>query len=101
MDEFGLEANVLERIREVLASYPIERAFIIGSRARGNYSRGSDIDIVIFAPKLSFSQYLRLMSDLDELNLPYKIDLIRYESLKDEDFLRHIREEGKEFYRVV
>ncbi|MFN3946990.1 MAG: hypothetical protein ACK4LA_02775 [Aquificaceae bacterium] len=55
----------------------------------------------MLVPKLSFSQYLRLMSHLDELNLPYEIDLIRYESVKDEKFLRRIKEEGKEFYRGV
>ena len=99
MNEPVLEKEVLEKIKKVLASYPIEKAVIIGSRARGTAQKGSDIDLVIFAENLSFSQYLKLMSDLDELNLPYEIDLIKYDLIKDKEFLEKIKREGREIYR--
>lgn len=99
MNEFGLEKETLEKIKKVLTSYPIDRAVIIGSRARGTAQKGSDIDLVIFATKLSFSQYLRLMSDIDELNLPYQIDLIKYELITDKELLEQIEKEGKEIYK--
>ncbi len=99
MNEPVLEKEVLEKIKKVLASYPIERAVIIGSRARGTPQKGSDIDLVIFAENLSFSQYLKLMAELDELNLPYEIDLIKYDLIKDKEFLEKIKREGREIYR--
>lgn len=97
--EFGVEKEILDRIRKVLASYlQIEKAMIIGSRAKGNYSAGSDIDIVIWGKNLDFSSYLRLIAELEDLEIPYKIDLIKYELIENEEMKKHIERVGKEFY---
>jgi predicted nucleotidyltransferase len=46
--DFGLTHSDLHAIKQVLAKYPqIEQAIIFGSRAKGNYKPGSDVDIAL------------------------------------------------------
>ena len=72
----GLSAHTVERIVAVLAHYPeIDKAVLYGSRAKGNYRNGSDIDLTLFGNGLNFSLLTRLDNELDDLLLPYKFDL--------------------------
>lgn len=49
MEEFGLSEKTLMRIRSFLKAFPeIEEVKIYGSRAMGNYKRGSDIDLAVY-----------------------------------------------------
>ena len=46
--KFGLEVPVIENIISILEQYPkVDKAFVFGSRAKGNYRPDSDIDIAI------------------------------------------------------
>ena len=55
MDEaqaFGLDAETAASLRECLARFPgVDRAWIYGSRARGDYRTSSDIDLMVDAPE--------------------------------------------------
>ena len=97
---FGLDVDTLRRIREVLARFPlIDRVLIYGSRAMGNYRRGSDIDLTILGRNLSRSNTIYpLYSALDDLNLPYTFDLSILAELGTPDFVEHILRTGKVFY---
>lgn len=47
---FGLSAATIQRIQAVLHNYPqVEKATLYGSRAKGNYKNGSDIDLTLTA----------------------------------------------------
>ncbi len=95
---FGLSKEKLAKIIEVFSRYPeIERAILYGSRAKGTHQKGSDIDIAIIAPKMDFSRYLKLLSELEDLDLLEKIDLTKYELL-DPDLKAHIERVGKVIY---
>jgi predicted nucleotidyltransferase len=49
--QFGLKPSTIECINQVFAQYPeIEQAVLYGSRAKGNYRRGSDIDLTVTYP---------------------------------------------------
>lgn len=100
MDRFGLKEKVIEDIINILKKYPeVERAVIFGSRARGNYRKGSDIDITLFGDKLTNSINTKIFYDIDDLYLIYKIDLINFNTLSKEDKLReNILNEGVEIY---
>jgi len=77
----------------------IEKASIFGSRAMGNYKKGSDIDIAIFGKKLNYNTVLKLSGILnDDLPIPYFIDVIHFENLKNEELKTHILKEGKTIY---
>lgn len=100
MDRFGLNKKIVEDIVNILKKYPeVERAVIFGSRARGDYRKGSDIDITLFGDKLTNSINTKIFYDIDDLYLIYKIDLINFNTLSENDKLRqNILDEGVEIY---
>ncbi|KCZ71758.1 nucleotidyltransferase family protein [Candidatus Methanoperedens nitroreducens] len=70
----------LEQVKKtVLDALRGEDVMIIlfGSRARGDYSRRSDIDIGIL-PKNEYSKkkLILLKEKLEEMNIPYKVEVV-------------------------
>ncbi len=100
MDKFGLKPKIIEDIKNILKKYPeVEKAVIFGSRARGDYRKGSDIDITLFGDKLTNSINTKIFYEIDNLYLIYNIDLINFNTLSEEDKLRqNILDEGVEIY---
>ncbi len=95
---FGLKEHTIEAIQNCFRQYEgIEQVVIYGSRAKGNYKRGSDIDLTIVG-NLNFSQLLKLEIELDDLLLPYIIDLSLKSNISNPDLLNHIDRVGKIFY---
>lgn len=96
---FGLKTSVIEQINRVFSDHPkIEQVLIYGSRAKGNYLPGSDIDLVIQGNPLTLSQLMRIENELDDLLLPYKIDLSQLCNIDNDDLVDHINRVGKVFY---
>lgn len=94
----GLSREVVEKILKIISSFPeVERVILYGPRAKGVHRPGSDIDLVLVAPEMSFDQYLALYTQLEELDIPYFIDLTKYELLSEE-IKEHIARVGKEIY---
>lgn len=95
----GLSENTVDRIRDVLADFPdVEKAVLYGSRAKGNHRPSSDIDLTLYGRELGQSQLARIDAALDDLLLPYKIDLSEISSLTHPALLDHIRRVGMVFY---
>lgn len=100
MIQFGLKKEDIDKINRVFATYElIDSVFIYGSRAKGNYKVGSDIDLTIVEDSLSFPLFLELENKLDDLLLPYKIDLSQKRKITNVDLLSHIDRVGKLFYK--
>lgn len=75
INKYGLKPIYLKMILDIFAKNDkIEQAIIYESRAKGKFSAGSDIDIVIIAPDLEFFEYLKVLDELGELEMTYKID---------------------------
>ena len=100
MKKFGLDEKVIEEIVKVIANYAeVEKAVIFGSRARGDYREGSDIDIALFGNSLTHSINTNIFYEIDNLYIIYKVDLINFNSLEKEDKLKeNILREGVEIY---
>ena len=97
--KFGLSLATCTRIEQVFANYPaIEQVLIYGSRSMGNHKHGSDIDLVITGESFSFDQLLQLSNELDDLLLPYSIDISRLTQISDTKLLTHIAEYGQCFW---
>ena len=97
---FGLKQAHIESINAVFAQCPnIEKVILYGSRAKGNYHNGSDIDLTLIGDELSFSLLSKLMIDLDDLPLAYTIDLSILHTIENQDLLDHIQRVGKVFYQ--
>lgn len=75
MSEFGLSAQDINQIRLVFQRFPkIQQALIYGSRVKGNFRASSDIDLTLIGD-IDWPLFNRIESELDDLMLPYKIDL--------------------------
>lgn len=100
---FGLSRSTVFKIHEVFARYPeIERVIIYGSRAKGTNSVGSDIDLTLITKtELPYQRLLLLQAELDDLNLPYQIDLSVFRELNNPELIDHIKRVGVSFYPFV
>ena len=97
--EFGLSNETIQSIRAVFSRYKqIGEVWLFGSRAKGNYHSGSDIDLAIKSEQFTASELLELQIDLEELELLYKIDLVLYHTIKEPALRVHIDRAGKLFY---
>lgn len=96
---YGLPETTIARIIEQFAAVPeIEQVILYGSRAKGNFKTGSDIDMVIKGEPVSHSQLLSLENRLDDLMLPYSIDLSLLHQISNPDLLDHIKRVGVVIY---
>lgn len=96
---FGLKESTIDKINHVFAAYPqIKQVVLYGSRAKGNYRNGSDIDLTILGDEFTHSQMLHIANELDDLLLPYKIDLSLLRQISNPDLVEHIKRVGKVFY---
>lgn len=100
--KFGLSDSTIAKIQSVFELCPqIDKVIVYGSRAKGNYRPGSDIDLTLFGNELNQRQCSDIAEELDELLLPYMIDLSIFDQLNHSDLKEHIRRVGKVFYQRV
>lgn len=98
----GLSEYALGKIHSVFKQYPqIDSVILYGSRAKGTFRQGSDIDLTIklkpgFSPNLSLHH--RIASQLEDLDLIYTIDLSFYQLIENPDLIDHIDRVGIRFY---
>jgi len=85
-------------IVETIQQTDAQRAVIFGSRAKGNYRYHSDIDICVFGAKDS-GIVGHLLTELDELPMPYQFDVAAYEFLASLTLRAHIDRVGVEILR--
>ncbi|MDP3844494.1 MAG: nucleotidyltransferase domain-containing protein [Oxalobacteraceae bacterium] len=95
----GLKAGAIAKITGVFARHPqVEQVILYGSRAKGNYRNGSDIDLAIQGDDVTHAQLLKIENALDELLMPYKIDLSLLRQIDNPDLLDHIKRVGVMLY---
>ncbi|MCE2706243.1 MAG: nucleotidyltransferase domain-containing protein [Proteobacteria bacterium] len=97
--KFGLPDKTIDMIHGVFKKYKqIDKAVLYGSRAKGNYKNGSDIDLTLFGDGLDYKLQMDIFDDLDELLLPYMIDLSVYYDISNDELKEHIDRVGVVFY---
>lgn len=98
--KYGLKESTIQRINAVFARHPqIQKAVLYGSRAKGSFKNGSDIDLTLRGRESLTPEVLsKILHELDELLLPYTIDLSIYAQIQDPDVLDHIKRVGIIFY---
>jgi uncharacterized protein len=97
---YGLPQDSLDRIIETFKQFPdIESAVVYGSRAKGNYKPSSDIDITIKGNHLDLGILTKIINQLDDLLLPYKIDISIYHQINNPELLDHIQRIGSKLYQ--
>ncbi len=93
--KYGLRVNDLKQMVSLLQqNNKVEQVILFGSRAKGNFENGSDIDLALKGKNLNLDDILNLSIDFDQLDLPYKFDLVIYDRIKDLALVDHIDKVG-------
>ena len=91
----GLPERALTALTQALARHTeIEQVWLYGSRAMGRQRPASDIDLCLQAPSLSLQGLWQLETELDDLLLPWKLDLCLWHQLDHPDLMTHIQRVG-------
>lgn len=100
---FGLKPEVVTAIRSVLTKFAcVSEAVLYGSRAKGNYRPGSDIDLTLkTSGEVPKSLLLDIEIALDDLDLPYSFDISLLQQIGNENLLEHVERVGVVFYSSV
>ncbi len=96
---FGLSPDVIRNIKKEFSKFPqIEKVILYGSRAKGNYKDGSDIDVTLIGKNLNLKTVYALEEFLEALYLPYSFDISIFTQIDNDDLIEHILNIGKDFY---
>lgn len=98
---YGLLDRDFKFILEIIDKYSeIEEVIIFGSRAMGNYKKGSDVDVALKGEKVDRKTVIRFSDDLnEEYPLPYFFDVVSYREISNEALKKHIDRIGKSIYK--
>lgn len=95
--KFGLSDTVIKELQDVFRRH----ANIFGSRSKGNYRSGSDIDLAIVGNDIDYNQLLDIHCEIDDLELLYSVDLIDYKKKVGTPIGDHIDRVGQVFYEAA
>ena len=96
----GLSKRTLNQIREILSHYPeVEQALLFGSRAKGSFKKGSDIDVALIGQFLNLKLMNQISNEIDDSDLPYTIDLSIFHQISNPDLREHVQRVGVVIYR--
>ena len=89
----------MTKLHAVFSRYPeVEQAILYGSRAKGNYRPGSDIDLILKGPQLSPRILCQIQDNLEDGPLPYRVDLSIFAQITHAELVTHIERVGIVFY---
>lgn len=96
----GLHDTDILMILESVRSFPeISQLVLFGSRAKGTYKKGSDVDLAIKGATVTYDTAVKLADVLNEEKpLPYFFDVIHYESITEPHLIEHIDRVGVVLY---
>lgn len=99
--KFGLSDTVIQELQDVFRRYPnIKKVLIFGSRSKGNFRPGSDIDLAVIGKDIDYRLLLDVQCDIEDLELLYSIDLLDYQKKRGTPIGDHIDRVGQVFYEA-
>lgn len=99
---FGLSDTVVKELQDIFSHHKnIQKVLIFGSRSKGNYRDGSDIDLAVIGKDIDYNQLLTILCEIEELDLLYSIDLIDYNKKVGTPIGEHIDRVGQVFYEAA
>lgn len=97
MNQTGIKPEVIEEIRNIAKKYNVEKVILFGSRARGDYSRASDIDLAIHGGDIT-----RFSIEVDEeTSTLLMYDFVNLDTDVQKELLESINREGVVLYEKV
>jgi len=96
---YGLGPEVIKKINFVFQGFEeVEAVILYGSRAKGNFKPGSDIDLTLKGKNIDLHLLNKICLELDDLLLPYIFDVSIFHQISNSDLINHILRVGKSFY---
>ena len=100
-NKYGLNRRDMQTLSDIFGKYEdVKKVLLFGSRAKGSYYTGSDIDMAIVDNNISYQVLRKIKNDISESSLPYNIDLINFSTLTNPSLKEHISRVGKVLYSV-
>ncbi len=97
---YGLSDNDLNNIIEIIsANKKIDEILLFGSRAKGNFKPGSDVDLALKGENLNLGDLTGLLNSIDDLFLPYTFDLVIYDRITEEALTEHVKRKGISLFK--
>lgn len=97
---YGLKKEIVNDLQKIFSDFSdIEEVVIYGSRAKGNYKPGSDIDLTFKGNNLTLWIVNKISLQIDDLFLPYTFDLSVFDHIDNKDLIDHIKRVGQIFYQ--
>ncbi|GHT77173.1 DNA polymerase [Bacteroidia bacterium] len=99
INKYGLKERDMQTLSGIFGQYDeVQKAVLFGSRAKGVYHLGSDIDIAIVDKNIPYRTLRKIKSDISDSSLPYNVDLVNFSTLTNPELKEHISHVGKVFY---
>ena len=96
---FGLTEKTIETVQGILAKHPkISKAMLYGSRAKGTYRNGSDVDLTLKGEELTASNAWGIATAFEDTSLPYSFDISIFDEISNPGLVDHINRVGIVFY---
>ncbi|MDA3923269.1 MAG: nucleotidyltransferase domain-containing protein [Kiritimatiellae bacterium] len=99
--KFGLSTKIITDLNRTFDKFPsISKVIIYGSRAKGTYTPGSDIDITLIGDNLTQNTIFKLEEEIEKLYIPNTFDISILSDIENSDLISHIQRMGKTFYKA-
>lgn len=96
-NKFGINSDSFNEMLMLFEEFEgLEKVYIFGSRARGDYKKTSDIDLAIEAKG---DLKLRLLNKLEDVRCILKFDVVDLNNIGNEKLLNNIKKEGILIYK--
>ncbi len=90
----GLTESTIDTLVHLISQNPAVNSIILyGSRAKGTYRPGSDIDITVKG-SIDFGDILKWKSQIEDLLIPYTVDLSDFNTIENKELIDHIERAG-------
>lgn len=95
---FGIADKAIQSMLDIFSRHPaVRRVDLFGSRARGDHRPNSDIDLVVWG-ELDRREMNALAAELEELPIPWNVDIERFEDIAHAPLREEIERTGKTLF---
>lgn len=84
----GLSEKEEDIIKSILRKYPYE-FYYYGSRVKGDFSKSSDLDILLKAENTDYHEISKLKDEFNNSKIPFVVNISIYSNM-DKDFYKII-----------